>query len=168
VIGAVGEWGGIGGHSVHREARIRRLKRVSGSAWIGVLARERVAHARTEPRAQCREPQTELRLLARLTVRSRLRTGRIRCARDRAASFATILPRETGRASALFSAQRQMGAAFGVAVLATVPASLGAQSDQLDAFRAGFGVAATLCMASALVALRIRDADAATTGAGGS
>jgi len=84
-----------------------------------------------------------------------------------AASFATILPRETGRASALFSAQRQMGAAFGVAVLATVLASFGAGAGQLDAFHAGFGVAAALCLASALVALRIRDADAAATYAGG-
>ena len=37
-----------------------------------------------------------------------------------AASFATISPADTGRASSLFSTIRQVGAAFGVALLATV------------------------------------------------
>lgn len=37
-----------------------------------------------------------------------------------AAAFARIRPESTGRASALFQAQRQAGAAVGVAVLATI------------------------------------------------
>jgi EmrB/QacA subfamily drug resistance transporter len=77
-----------------------------------------------------------------------------------AASFAQIEPRETGRASALFSAQRQMGAAFGVALIATVLASAVAG---LDAFHAAFGVAAGLLVAAVVVASRVNDSDAAAT-----
>jgi EmrB/QacA subfamily drug resistance transporter len=40
-----------------------------------------------------------------------------------AASFATIRPQDTGRASSLYSTSRQVGSALGVAVLATVLAS---------------------------------------------
>ncbi|MBV9170071.1 MAG: DHA2 family efflux MFS transporter permease subunit [Chloroflexi bacterium] len=80
-----------------------------------------------------------------------------------AASFAQIDARETGRASALFSAQRQMGAAFGVAVVATVLASA---SPGLTAFHAAFGMAAAILVIAVLVASRIHDAAAAATFAG--
>ena len=40
-----------------------------------------------------------------------------------AATYAKIAPADTGRASSIFSTQRQMSASIGVAVLATVLAS---------------------------------------------
>ena len=43
-----------------------------------------------------------------------------------AASYATIGPSQNGRASSLFTTQRQVGVSFGVAVLASVLASYGA------------------------------------------
>jgi MFS family permease len=92
-----------------------------------------------------------------------------------AATYANITPEDTGRASAIYSTQRQVGAAFGVAVLATVlisrtnalnagvtnPATLAHNS--LQAFHAAFLVGAGLVAVGALTGLLIRDEDAAST-----
>jgi predicted MFS family arabinose efflux permease len=88
-----------------------------------------------------------------------------------AASFATISSADTGRASALFSTQAQLAAAFGVAVLASVLAAGSTSVDaqtvpsaaQLDAFRLAFAVAAGFAALGALAALGIHDQDAAST-----
>jgi predicted MFS family arabinose efflux permease len=92
-----------------------------------------------------------------------------------AASYANIEPADTGRASAIFSAQRQVAAALGVALLATVlveathhytdgaanPAQLAAGS--LDGFHIAFLAAAVGVVLAAFSALLIRDEDAAST-----
>jgi hypothetical protein len=92
-----------------------------------------------------------------------------------AASYANIEPVDTGRASAIFSAQRQVAASLGVALLATVliegthhyndgvtnPAAV-AQGG-LDAFHLAFFVAAVGVLIAAFSALLIRDEDAAST-----
>jgi EmrB/QacA subfamily drug resistance transporter len=88
-----------------------------------------------------------------------------------AASFATISSADTGRASAIFSTQRQLAAAFGVAVLASVLAAGGTSVEvlqapsaaQLGAFRLAFGVAAAFTALGALAASAIPDRDAAST-----
>jgi EmrB/QacA subfamily drug resistance transporter len=87
------------------------------------------------------------------------------------ASFATISNADTGRASAVFSAQRQLAAAFGVAALASVLAAGGAGVEanqaqaegQLFAFRLAFAVAAAFSIFGALVAMAVPDKDAAST-----
>jgi predicted MFS family arabinose efflux permease len=83
-----------------------------------------------------------------------------------AAAFATIAPGDTGRATAIFNAQRQVAAAVGVALLATVLAARlpdsgveGAAS--LGAFRTVFRVGALVALIGAIAAQIIRDADAA-------
>jgi MFS family permease len=83
-----------------------------------------------------------------------------------AAAFATIAPADTGRATAIFNAQRQVAAAVGVALLATVLAARlpdsgfeGAAS--LGAFRTVFRVGALVALIGAVAAQIIRDADAA-------
>jgi hypothetical protein len=92
-----------------------------------------------------------------------------------AASYANIEPVDTGRASAIYTAQRQVAASFGVAVLSTVlieathhfndgvtnPAALA--NGSLDAFHVAFFVAALGVVAAAFSALLIRDRDAAST-----
>lgn len=92
-----------------------------------------------------------------------------------AASYARITPEQTGRASAIFSTQRQLGAAMGVAVLSTVllstiPAPFGRSvvPDALvdgftTSFHYAFAVAAGLTLLAGLLSLSIRDADAAAT-----
>jgi hypothetical protein len=88
-----------------------------------------------------------------------------------AAAFATISSSSTGRASALFSAQRQLGAALGVAVLGSVlsivgPTYLsptGAVQPNLAAYHAAFLAAAGLALIGACIALTIHDEDAAST-----
>ena len=87
-----------------------------------------------------------------------------------AATFATIASRDTGRASAIYVTQRQMAAALGVALLATVLVSVaGANSgvtgsaSQLLAFRICFAVDAAIALLGALAASRVHDADAAST-----
>ena len=88
-----------------------------------------------------------------------------------AAAFATISSSSTGRASALFSAQRQLGAALGVAVLGSVLSIVGttylsptgAVQPNLAAYHAAFLAAAGLALIGACVALAIHDEDAAST-----
>ena len=87
-----------------------------------------------------------------------------------AASFATITPAATGRASTMFNAIRQLGGAIGVAVLTTAivfvgPVHLvaGHVVANLTAYRAAFLVAAAICLCALPFSLSIRDADAAST-----
>jgi EmrB/QacA subfamily drug resistance transporter len=94
-----------------------------------------------------------------------------------AASFATIPPSETGRASSLFSTQRQVGAAFGVALLATIltsrttslvadalPGGDAAVMDaRVTAFHQAMFASALLAAAGIIAALFVRDSDAAAT-----
>jgi len=92
-----------------------------------------------------------------------------------AASYANIRSADTGRASALYSTQRQVAAALGVALVATVLASrtkaltahvtgaaLVAQR-QVSAFHDAFAAAIVVAFAAAVVALMIRDSDAAAS-----
>ena len=92
-----------------------------------------------------------------------------------AASYANIRPVDTGRASALYSTQRQVGAALGVAVTATVlvsrtnaltahvtQAAVVAQRE-VSAFHDAFAAAIIVAFAAAFVGLLIRDADAAAS-----
>lgn len=88
-----------------------------------------------------------------------------------AAAFASIPSSATGRASTLYNALRQLGAAFGVAVLSTTLAAVGptevdvagAVRPNLDAYQAAFLAAASLALAASTTALFIRDTDAAAT-----
>ena len=88
-----------------------------------------------------------------------------------ASSYANIEPQDTGRASAIYSAQRQVSASLGVAILATVLAEaishFGGGPDNpsgaLDAFHVTFFVAAALVIAGVVVSFLIRDRDAAST-----
>jgi EmrB/QacA subfamily drug resistance transporter len=87
-----------------------------------------------------------------------------------AASFATITPASTGRASTMFNAVRQLGGAVGVAVLTTVIVAIGPvhlvaghQVANLTAYRVAFLAAAAICLAAVACSLSIRDADAADT-----
>jgi len=90
---------------------------------------------------------------------------------NQAASLATISREATGRASTLFSVQRQLGAAVGVAVLSSVLGAvgplqvnaLGATVPNLSAYRAAFLVAAGFATLGAMIALGIPDRDAAIT-----
>ncbi|MBM3661022.1 MAG: DHA2 family efflux MFS transporter permease subunit [Actinobacteria bacterium] len=88
-----------------------------------------------------------------------------------ASSYANIQPQDTGRASAIYSAQRQISASLGVAILATVLAEAiahyaGSPSNPagaLDAYQLTFFVAALLIAVAAASAFLIRDRDAAST-----
>ncbi len=87
-----------------------------------------------------------------------------------AASFATITPAATGRASTMFNAVRQLGGAVGVAVLTTVIVAVGPvhlvaghEVANLTAYRVSFLVAAAICLCAVACSLSIRDADAAST-----
>jgi EmrB/QacA subfamily drug resistance transporter len=90
---------------------------------------------------------------------------------NQAASMATISREQTGRASMLFSVQRQVGSAAGVAILSTVLAyvgtetvnAAGAVAPNVDAYRAAFALAAGLALIGSLLALRVPDEDAAIT-----
>jgi sugar phosphate permease len=89
---------------------------------------------------------------------------------SQAASFATVSPARTGRASTLFNAQRQLGGAVGVAVLTTVVTAVkpihqvaSRAVPHLAAYHAGFLVAAAFAFAAGLFALTVSDADAANT-----
>ena len=79
-------------------------------------------------------------------------------------SFATISSADTGRAAALFQTQNQVAAGIGVALLVTVVSSSSrAGAALLTAFHHAFLTAAAIMVIAALIALTIRDADAATT-----
>jgi len=84
-------------------------------------------------------------------------------------TFATISPADTGQASAIYNAQRQMSAALGVAILSTVLFSRSdgpveaANPNVEGAFRVVFLVDAAIAFIGVLMALRIRDADAIGT-----
>jgi EmrB/QacA subfamily drug resistance transporter len=89
---------------------------------------------------------------------------------SQAAGFATISPADTGRASTLFNALRQLGGAVGVALLTSVVAAVGPVKvsghkpvPNLSAYHAGFLVAAAVAIVAAVVALTVNDADAAPT-----
>ena len=90
------------------------------------------------------------------------------------AAFAGVSMAETGRATALFNATRQVAQSFGVAIIATVltsrlahhGAALGspdAGGGAVSAFSDGFVVTAIFIAAGVLTALLIRDRDAAAT-----
>lgn len=89
---------------------------------------------------------------------------------SQAASMATITKAQTGRASSIFNAGKQLGGAVGVALLSTVLAAVGpTQNDaghttlNLNAYHDAFLAAAAVAVLAVTVALAIRDADAATT-----
>jgi EmrB/QacA subfamily drug resistance transporter len=79
------------------------------------------------------------------------------------ASFATISAEQTGQAMTLFSVQRQVGQALGVAVLATVIAADRPVPPDLTGYHLAFLAAAAAMLAGAIIASRVRDADAAAT-----
>ncbi len=90
------------------------------------------------------------------------------------AAFAQISMADTGRATAALNATRQVAQSFGVAIIATVLTSrlahYGAKLGPMDnvagsvsAFSDGFVVTAIFIAAGVLVALLIRDRDAAAT-----
>ena len=88
-----------------------------------------------------------------------------------AAAFATISTEETGQASALFNAQRQIGASLGVALLSSVLSIVGltqvnangATVPNLTAYHAAFITAALLALIAATLGLNVHDSDAAAT-----
>ena len=94
-----------------------------------------------------------------------------------AASYARISPADTGRASAVFSTQRQLGNAAGVAVVSTVllsaiPIAFPEGFNRIppdriagftNAFRLAIGVTVGFIVLAALMSSRIRDEDAAAT-----
>src|SRR5579862_971156 len=88
-----------------------------------------------------------------------------------AASMATISPASTARASMMFNANRQLGAATGVAVLSTVLVALhpvhvvsARVEPNLHAYDMSFMTAAAVAVIAALCAmLLVRDADATST-----
>ncbi len=89
---------------------------------------------------------------------------------NQAASMATITKAETGRASSIFNAGKQLGGAVGVALLTTVLAAAGPTrlaaghvTANLSAYHYGFLAAAAAAVAAIAVALTVRDADAAAT-----
>ncbi|HEV2072497.1 MAG TPA: MDR family MFS transporter [Thermomicrobiales bacterium] len=90
---------------------------------------------------------------------------------NQAASMATISRTDTGGASMLFSVQRQLGSAMGVALLSTVLATIGVfratadggREPNLTAYHAAFFVAAGLSLIGAVMALFVPDEDAAAT-----
>jgi len=89
---------------------------------------------------------------------------------NQAASMATITKAQTGRASSIFNAAKQLGGAVGVALLSTVLAAAGPARERaghltanLSAYHDGFLAAGVVALVSVLVALTVRDKDAAAT-----
>jgi MFS family permease len=90
---------------------------------------------------------------------------------SQAAGYAEIKPADNGRASAIFSTQRQMSVTIGVALMATVLASfttLSAAPADLDRALLGYHWTFALCVGLALVSallafLMIHDEDARAT-----
>jgi EmrB/QacA subfamily drug resistance transporter len=87
------------------------------------------------------------------------------------AAFANITGSNTGDASALYNTLRQVGSAFGVAILSTVISAFGstqrtasgAVQPNLTAYHAAFITAAVLALVAIVFALAIHDKDAAAT-----
>jgi EmrB/QacA subfamily drug resistance transporter len=83
-----------------------------------------------------------------------------------AGAFSQISPRDTGRAAALYNAQRQLAAALGVATLATIvglQTTGSALTGNVTVFRIAFLAAAALPLLGAVIAVFIRDKDAASS-----
>lgn len=87
-----------------------------------------------------------------------------------AAAFATISPADTGKASAFYSAERQLGAALGIAFVGTMLSLVGpvlgghgTPQPNLAAYHAAFLTSAALVLIAACTALFIHDSDAAAT-----
>jgi MFS family permease len=90
-----------------------------------------------------------------------------------AASYATIPPASNGRASSIFSTQRQVGVSLGVAVVASIlvqhmsliapPSTALEVARSLTGFHWAFGAAVLLTFAAAIAALFVRDREAAGT-----
>lgn len=88
-----------------------------------------------------------------------------------AASFATISAAETGQASALFNAQRQVGSSFGVAFVSSVMSVVGLTQlsaggkvvANLGAYHSAFVASSLLILCAACLGLIVRDSDAAAT-----
>jgi hypothetical protein len=85
-------------------------------------------------------------------------------------SMATITKTQTGRASSIFNAGKQLGGAVGVALLTTVLAAAGPTRQtaghvtaNLAAYRDAFLAAAATALLAVCVALTFRDTDAAAT-----
>ncbi len=87
------------------------------------------------------------------------------------AAFAQVTTQQTGRASSLFQAQRQIGSAFGVAILATVLAERlklvggpAAQAvEQVSAYHEAMFFAVLIAVVGFVAAMFIHDSDAAGT-----
>jgi EmrB/QacA subfamily drug resistance transporter len=89
---------------------------------------------------------------------------------SQAVSMATISKAQTGQASPIFNAGKQLGGAIGVALLTTVLAAAGPvrrlaghAAVNLTAYHDGFLTAAAVALAAVAVARTISDADAAAT-----
>jgi MFS family permease len=82
---------------------------------------------------------------------------------QQAATFTTISQKDMGRASAIFSMQRQVCGALGVAVLATVVTATGGRHPEFDAFQAALVVGAVLALVGVAAANTVSDHDAAPT-----
>ena len=87
-----------------------------------------------------------------------------------AASMATIAKAQTGQASPIFNAGKQLGGAIGVALLTTVLAAAGPTREvaghavvNLTAFHDGFLAAAAVAVIAIMVARTVHDAEAAVT-----
>jgi EmrB/QacA subfamily drug resistance transporter len=89
-----------------------------------------------------------------------------------AASYATIEPAQNGRASSIFSTQRQVGVSLGVAIMASVLAAhmslsraplVGELERALTGVRWAFAIAVAMALIAAAFAWFVRDEDAAAT-----
>jgi EmrB/QacA subfamily drug resistance transporter len=80
--------------------------------------------------------------------------------------FAQVSPRDMGRATALYNTQRQLASALGVATLSTIigtQAAAPSLAGNVTVFRVAFAAAAGFTLVGAMIALAIRDRDAAST-----
>ena len=80
--------------------------------------------------------------------------------------FAQVSPRDTGRATALYNAQRQLASALGVATLSTIvgtQTTAAGLAGNVTVFRVAFFAAAGFTFIGSMIALAIRDKDAAST-----
>lgn len=73
-----------------------------------------------------------------------------------ATAFANVARRDTGAASTLFNALRQLGSALGVAAITTTLTLVGGRHGNLHPYHVAFLVAALIAVAGALIALSIR------------